>query len=187
QRQVAMLDEGERLIARREDNQASALVQKVLTETKNSNVLDRATAMLVRTHPTFPREILDHLSPVGWILFDVILALVVVGLFYSGLLAIRGISAYWHRKKWLMFEIEDRTNASVGAMMVELLKRWSQDRRPVSAGLLRLEALQIPTVPFDLPIAHFDWAIALDAIPTIHGISPAAIGKVIGPVRKWFN
>lgn len=93
------------------------------------------------------------------------------------------------RPKWLVNAISDTSNLGVAEAVTDQLSRWSEQRVPVSAGLLRLETLQVPTVPqLELPRVDVDLAPALEAINlTVGAVSLSSVAKALTPIRNWLN
>lgn len=191
--QLALLEESERLTDEEKFDAAAALAQKVLSETKDPQVGSRARMALAHAHPTglgqATNTIWNHYGPVVWIIADLILlGLIVYGL-YRVVLSRRQKSADQHRAEWLVFGVDDTTNLGVAQLVINLMDRWRERTAPVSAGLLKLETLSLPSVPqFDLPPVTLGLGPAIEALDLqIHGIKVGAIAKAWRSAQRWFD
>jgi hypothetical protein len=196
---LSQLAEAERLSAHGKYDKASEIAFSVLKATNDSDLVLKANGILEKNRPTtlgllntLPDRFLTILA---WAL-DFVLSVVVIVLLYVLLLLLRlGWTAWQNReqgtagRRWLVRPIDDTTKLSVAEIITMSMNRWSEKRAPASAGLLKLENLQIPTVlQLQLPQVQVDLAPALEGLSLqVGAINIPAIGKAIGIVKTWFN
>jgi tetratricopeptide (TPR) repeat protein len=195
----AQLAEAERLSNEGKYDKSSEIALSILKATddrdlvqKANRILESNRATLLGLLNTLPGR---FLTISAWAL-DFVVALVVIILLYVLLLLARRVwTAVKNRKrkkkgrKWLVKPINDSTQLSVAEIITAAMNRWGESRAPASAGLLRLENLQIPTVPdLQLSQAEVDLAPALEGLSLpVGAINIPAIGKSLGVAKNWFN
>ena len=194
----AQLAEAERLSSEGKYDKSSEIALSILKATDDPELVQMANRILASNRATL-LGLLNTLpgrffTISAWAL-DFVVALGVIALLYLLLLlARRGWAAVKNRKrkagrKWLVKPINDSTQLSVAEIITASMNRWGEKRAPASAGLLRLENLQIPTVPdLQLPQVEVDLAPALEGLSLqVGAINIPAIGKALGVAKNWFN
>ncbi|HSE18460.1 MAG TPA: tetratricopeptide repeat protein [Pyrinomonadaceae bacterium] len=195
----AQLAEAERLSSEGKYEKSSEIALSILKATTDPELVQKANRILESNRATLPGLLNTlpgrFLTISAWALDFVVALGVIAFLYLLLLLARRGWTAVKNRerkqagRKWLVKPINDSTQLSVAEIITASMNRWGENRAPASAGLLRLEQLQIPTVPaLQLPQVEVDLAPALEGLSLQLGaINIPAIGKALGVVRNWFN
>lgn len=193
------LAEAERLSGEGKYDKSSDMALSILKATGDPDLVQKANRILESNRPTMLGLLNTlpgrFLTISAWAL-DFVLALAVIVLLYLLLLlARRGWTGVKNRerkkagRKWLVKPINDSTQLSVAEIITASMNCWGDNRAPASAGLLRLENLQIPTVPeLQLPQVEVDLAPALEGLSLqVGAINIPAIGKALGVAKNWFN
>ncbi|HEV3467761.1 MAG TPA: hypothetical protein VG148_00455 [Pyrinomonadaceae bacterium] len=91
--------------------------------------------------------------------------------------------------RWVVNEITETAGLGAAAAVTDSLNRWKDYRAPASAGLLKLEMLQLPSAPhLERPDVKLDLVPALEVLPlTIGGVNVGALAKIIAPLRTWWG
>ncbi|MFY9622484.1 MAG: tetratricopeptide repeat protein [Pyrinomonadaceae bacterium] len=189
----ALLTESRKLIDEHRFEDASKLIQQVLNESKEIGTNSDAKNLLSQTHPTALNRtiwgIQKHYGFLAWVIVDIALFGLVVVIVY---LLVSKRREGWTRKnccRWMLLSIDDKSNMGVSEVIVDCLRRFGEGRPSASVGLLKLQTLQLPTIPeLDIPTPDIDFSPVLEALPfEVHGISLASLVKVRTPFRNWFN
>jgi tetratricopeptide (TPR) repeat protein len=189
---MAELDEARRLALEGKTAEAAAKASQVLGATTDPKVATRAQKILKENHPTFPglwrvtRR--DWFPAMGW-LISLAEALLILGILYVVSWLVRKIWFFPKKDKWWLGVIDDKTATNAGDFVMTSFQRWREEQPSASAGLLRLGALQLPTLPaVETAGPEFDMGAALESLKLQIGpVSLVSIAKIFGSLRGWLN
>ncbi len=192
-KQLAQLQEAERLLSEGKTDKASETVQNVLKETTDPNVIEKAKQISDKIHPYqfgLFNNALQRLYVVGGWAIDILLGILLLFLGYLLVQLLRWLWALIYRKKWLILEINDSSTRGIGELVIDSLRQLSaQGGGSVSAGLLALERPQFPSLVHLLPAqVDVDPTPAIEALNLqIGAVNIGAFAKVLVALRKWIN
>lgn len=145
QRQTLTLDEADWQQSNADREKALAAADKVMGAATNSNVLDRAARIEKAARPG---KLEQYAGKFGSWLEDAVLAVLLLMALWGALRLIRYMYARSHSAEWLVEDIQDSTNLGAGVIAGASLLAAHRGRdlaQPVSAGLLKLQALPLPS------------------------------------------
>ena len=206
-RQMAQLDEIERLLEERDYQTASKGLKELVPKAKDGRVVERADKLWKKSHPRWWPSVLGRL--LKWFSdfgpYVVVIAPLVILLWFRRLYIhflsprlrqlINWCSDHlfkrrWLKDRWRLTEVADSTDLGIGKLIAFYLSYWSRQKpTPMTTGLLLLEASRIPLSP-DLRVSHlnFDLAKELETVPlTIGGVKVGSVAKIFGPLSRWLK
>lgn len=190
QRQNLTLDEADWQQNNADHDKALAAADKVMGAATDSAVLDRAASIEKAARPG---KLEQYASKFGSWLEDAVLAILLLLALWGFLRLIRHLYARSHSAEWLIEDIQDSTNLGAGVIARASLLAAHSDRgraQPVSAGLLKLQALPLPSATALLLKDAGDNAVAkLVADLQIHvgAVDVGALVKFFQGLQQWFK
>lgn len=196
---MAQLDEAARLASEGKTTEAATKASQILEASNDPEVLAKAQGIVRNNRATLGgllnvalRDLLTAVGATfGWAA-AIIEAFVVLAILYICLWLARAARKKTLGKKknsWWLGVIDDKTGSNVTDFVITSFKRWRDEKPSAAAGLLRLEALQLPSVPaLEVAGPEFDMGAALESLKLQIGtVSVGNVAKAIGAVRGWFN
>jgi len=189
-RQNLTLDEADWQQKNADHDKALAAADRVISAATNSAVLDRAAHIEEAARPST----LGHYWSkfLSW-LEGAAVALLLLAVLSGLLRLIRYLYAARHSADWLVEDIQDSTNLGAGAMAGASLLAAHRARdlaQPVSAGLLKLQALPLPSATALLLKNAPDGAVGTAAANlkiTVGAVDVGALVKFFQGLLPWFK
>lgn len=193
-RQNLVLDEAEWQRENGSRDNAVTLAGKVADAATDQGVLDRAAKIEAAARPGKWRQLGEKFLEkfLSW-LGDAILALGVLALLWGILRGIRWGYAKRKESTWVVEEIHDSTGLGAGVIAGAALLATHQARDlapPVSAGLLKLQALPLPSATA-LLLKDSDDNSLIGAVENLQirvgTVDVGALVKFLGGLKRWFK
>jgi tetratricopeptide (TPR) repeat protein len=190
QRQNLTLDEADWQQNNADHDKALAAADKVMGAATDSAVLDRAASIEKAARPG---KLEQYASKFGSWLEDAVLAILLLLALWGFLRLIRHLYARNHSAEWLVEDIQDSTNLGAGVIASASLLAVHSGRglaEPVSAGLLKLQALPLPSATALLLKDAGDNAVAkslADLQIHVGAVDVGALVKFFQGLQQWFK
>jgi tetratricopeptide (TPR) repeat protein len=189
-RQNLTLDEADWQQGNADHDKALAVADKVMGAATDSAVLDRAASIEKAARPG---KLEQYASKFGSWVKDAFLAIILLMALWGFLRLIRFLYAWSHSAEWLIGDIQDSTNLGAGVIAIASLLAAHRARdlaQPVSAGLLKLQALPLPSATALLLKDAGDDAVAksvADLQIRIGAVDVGTLAKFFQGLLQWFK
>jgi hypothetical protein len=187
ERQRSLIAEAERMVADGRFDEAATLIRDHLGDFDRDETLAQANAVLASSHPNWLRRKFAELVQRGWLGDAVMVVAALLGLSIF-LRLVRRAYARTRRGEWRVEVVQDAGSLGLGSLAVETLARWSEHSAAASAGLLKLETLNLQEVPrLTGEGPRIDFAPVLAELPAIGTVNLGVFARLADTVGRWLR
>lgn len=193
-RQQADLDEAQWQLETGNREKAFEMARKVAETAQDVQARTRAETLLEQCRPGFAGQVgqLARRAWYGW-LFDLAAAALLLLAVWLAVRLARWIYTWAARGRWRIRLLEDKTGLGVGDLVLAAFARLKAEKAlgpPASAGLMRLEVLQLPSardllVRLGEPEALSKAAEGLQF--RVGAVDVGTVAKLLAGVGRWFQ
>jgi tetratricopeptide (TPR) repeat protein len=194
EKSILRLDHARRLLNGDDFDGASKEIDKILDETSDITVLDRAESLRkeVENDQSWATSIKSWAGTTAKVIFDwagkIAAALICFFVLFKLITTCRAwFQQHTEKRSWMLDEFIDESGRSARAYVLSAFKKWSTQRSSAFAGLLKVDPQAVLSSPAIQATEEPDLAPVWEALPSFGGVEPGPVIKAVTTVQKWFT